>query len=107
MKFIVSSSVLLRELHNLSGVLNSNNALKILDNFLFDIEKGTLYITASDLETTMTTHLPVEAKATGRLAIPAKILLDTLKTFPEQPLTFSIDEKTFNIEISSDYGKYK
>src|SRR5205823_4650997 len=35
------------------------------------------------------------------------ILLDTLKTFPEQPLTFSIDEKTHQVEISSDYGKYK
>jgi DNA polymerase-3 subunit beta len=107
MKFIVSSSALLRELQSLSGVLGSNNALKILDNFLFDIDKGTLYISASDLETTMTSHLPVEAKASGKMAIPAKILLDTLKTFPEQPLTFSIDEKTFNIEISSDYGKYK
>jgi DNA polymerase III subunit beta len=107
MKFIVSSSALLRELQSLSGVLGSNNALKILDNFLFVIEKSTLYISASDLETTMTTHLPVEAKASGKIAIPAKILLDTLKTFPEQPLTFSIDETNYNIEISSDYGKYK
>jgi len=107
MKFIVSSSALLRQLQSLSGVLGSNNALKILDNFLFVIENGTLNISASDLETTMTTHLPVEAKASGRIAIPAKILLDTLKTFPEQPLTFSIEEKNYSIEISSDYGKYK
>jgi DNA polymerase III subunit beta len=107
MKFIVSSSALLRELQSLSGVLGSNNALRILDNFLFDIEKGSLSISASDLETTMTTSLQVEAKTSGRIAIPAKILLDTLKTFPEQPLTFSIDERSYNIEISSDYGKYR
>jgi DNA polymerase III subunit beta len=107
MKFIVSSSALLRELQSLNGVLGTNNALKILDNFLFVIDKGSLSISASDLETTMTTQLQVEAKTTGQIAIPAKILLDTLKTFPEQPLTFSIDEKTLNIEISSDYGKYK
>jgi len=107
MKFIVSSSGLLRQLQSISGVLNTNNPLPILDNFLFTIEKGSLTVSASDLETTMTTQLQVEAKSNGKIAVPAKILLETLKTFPEQPLTFSIDEKTFNIEISSDYGKYK
>ncbi|MCX6291937.1 MAG: DNA polymerase III subunit beta [Bacteroidetes bacterium] len=107
MKFIVSSSGLLKQLQAISGVLNSNNPLPILDNFLFVIEKGSLTISASDLETTMTSKLTVEAKSNGKIAVPAKILLETLKTFPEQPLTFSIDEKTFGIEISSDYGKYK
>ena len=107
MKFIVSSSGLLRQLQALSGVLNTSNPLPILDNFLFIIEKGTLTISASDLETTMITHIPVESKASGKVAVQAKILLDTLKTFPEQPLTFSIDEKTHQVEISSDYGKYK
>jgi DNA polymerase-3 subunit beta len=107
MKFIVSSSGLLRQLQALSGVLNTSNPLPILDNFLFVIEKGTLTVSASDLETTMITHMPVESKASGKVAVQAKILLDTLKTFPEQPLTFSIDEKTHQVEISSDYGKYK
>lgn len=107
MKFIVSSSGLLRQLQALSGVLNTSNPLPILDNFLFIIEKGTLTVSASDLETTMITHIPVESKASGKVAVQAKILLDTLKTFPEQPLTFSIDEKTHQVEISSDYGKYK
>jgi DNA polymerase-3 subunit beta len=107
MKFIVSSSGLLRQLQAISGVLNTNNPLPILDNFLFVIEKGSLTVSASDLETTMSTRLQVEAKASGKIAVPAKILLETLKTFPEQPLTFSIDEKTFQVEISSDYGKYK
>lgn len=107
MKFIVSSSGLLRQLQAISGVLNANNPLPILDNFLFVIEKGSLTVSASDLETTMTASMQVDAKASGKIAVPAKILLDMLKNFPEQPLTFSIDEKTFSIEISSDYGKYK
>ena len=55
----------------------------------------------------MTTKLDVEATKNGNVAIPAKLLLDILKTFPDHPLTFKIDEKTFGIEISSDYGKYK
>lgn len=107
MKFIVSSSVLLKQVLSVSGVLNSSNTLPILDNFLFEIKKGKLNITASDLETTMLAQLDVEAKEDGLIAIPAKLLLDTLKTFPEQPLTFTIDNSNFGIEISSDYGKYK
>lgn len=107
MKFIVSSSQLLKQLQAISGVLSTNNSLPILDNFLFEIEKGHLTVSASDLETTMTTKIPIEAKKTGKIAMPAKILLETLKTFAEQPLTFTVDEKTFGVEISSDYGKYK
>jgi DNA polymerase III subunit beta len=107
MKFIVSSTSLLKQLQAISGVLNSNNALPILDNFLFEIDKNQLKVSASDLETTMTTIIAVESKDTGNIAVPAKLLLDTLKTFAEQPLTFSIDDKKYGIEIISDYGKYK
>ena len=107
MKFIASSTTLLKQLQAVSGVLNSNNTLPILDNFLFEIEKGRLAVSASDLETTMTTIINIESKDSGNIAIPAKLLLDTLKTFPDQPLTFSVDKKKYAIEISSDYGKYK
>ena len=107
MKFIVSSTSLLRQLQAVSGVLSSNNSLPILDNFLFDIDNNQLKISASDLETTMTTIVAIESKDTGSIAVPAKLLLETLKTFADQPLTFSIDESKFGIEIISDYGKYK
>lgn len=107
MKFIVSSSALLKQLQSLQGVLASSNTLPILDNFLFEIDNKKLTVTASDLETTITATMPVEAKDKGSVAIPAKLLLDTLKAFPEQPLTFSVDGKHFGIEISSDQGNYK
>lgn len=107
MKFIVSSVSLLKQLQLISGVLNTSNSLPILDHFLFEINENEISITASDLETTMTTKLKVEAKEKGLIAVPAKLLLDTLKTFPDQPLTFSIDNESFAIEINSDYGKYK
>ncbi len=107
MKFIVSSSALLKQLQTIGGVLSTSNTLPILDNFLFEIDNKELTISASDLETTMTTTVPIEAKEQGAVAIPAKLLMDTLKTFSEQPLTFTIEEKTNGIEISSDYGKYK
>ncbi|MCC6600165.1 MAG: DNA polymerase III subunit beta [Crocinitomicaceae bacterium] len=107
MKFIVTSTALLKQLQMLSGVLNSSNTLPILDNYLFDIKNKELTLSASDLETAMTTRMAIEAKEEGVIAIPAKLLLDILKGLPEQPLTFSIDNKTLGIEISSDYGKYK
>jgi DNA polymerase-3 subunit beta len=107
MKFIVSSSALLKQLQGLQGVLTSSNTLPILDNFLFEIDGKKLTVTASDLETTIQAGMPVEAKDKGSVAIPARLLLDTLKAFPEQPLTFSVDGKHFGIEISSDQGNYK
>jgi DNA polymerase-3 subunit beta len=106
MKFIVSSGLLLKNLQTISGVLNSNTPLPILENFLFDINDGELIISASDLETTMTTKMNVEARENGKIAIPASILLETLKTFPEMPLTFTFSTDNFSIELSSDYGKY-
>jgi len=105
MKFIVSSSYLLKQLQVLGGVINSNNALPILDNFLFELDGNDLLVSASDLETTIVAKLNVESEDTGNIAVPAKLLLDTLKTFPEQPLTFVLQDNN-TIEISSNHGKY-
>ena len=105
MKFIVSSSQLLKQLQVLGGVINSNNTLPILDNFLFELSENELKVSASDLETTMSSVIEVESESTGSIAVSARLLLDTLKTFPNQPLTFKTDGDN-KIEISSDQGKY-
>lgn len=107
MKFIVSTSSLLKSVQTISGVINTSSVLPILEDFLFEIKGGKLTAFATDLETSMSTELKVEAKDSGRIAIPAKILLDTLKALPEQPLTFKVDEKTFGVEITSETGRYK
>ncbi len=108
MKFIVSSSVLLKNLSALSGVISSSNTLPILDDFLFELKEETLFVTASDLETTMTVALPLtKAEEGGSVTIPAKILLDTLKTFSDIPIIFSINPDTLIVEISAGEGKYK
>jgi DNA polymerase III subunit beta len=106
MKFIASSSALLKQLQYISGVISSNTVLPILEDFLFEIDKNKLTVTATDLETVMKIHVDIEAKDSGKVCIPAKILLDSLKNLPDQPLTFNID-KNFAIEITSDNGKYK
>src|SRR5215213_9339285 len=106
MKFIVSSSQLLKHLQQISGVINANTVLPILEDFLFEIEKNKLTVVATDLETVMKIHLDIEAKDSGKVCIPAKILMDSLKNISEQPLTFNID-KNFGVEITTDNGKYK
>lgn len=106
MKFVVSSSVLLKQLQQINGVIQSNTVLPILENFLCEIENNQLTVTATDLETMMRVHVDVEARESGRVCIPARILMDTLKNLPDQPLTFTIDNN-FGINITSDNGKYK
>lgn len=107
MNFITSSTALLRHLQSISGVLSTSNTLPILDNFLFEIVDNQLIISASDLETTMRTSMEVESNGDGKIAIPAKLLLDVLKNLPDQPCNFSIDFSSFAVEISYDNGKSK
>ncbi|MDR1129582.1 MAG: DNA polymerase III subunit beta [Prevotellaceae bacterium] len=109
MKFVVSSSELLSSLQSVSKVTTTSNKnrLPILDNFLFNLHNNTLLITASDLETTLLVSLPINTvEREGEAAIPAKLLTDTLKEFPEQPLTFIVDPDTLLAEISWSSGKF-
>jgi len=107
MKFVISSSELLNHLNSISRVINAKNTVAALDNYLFQLTENQLKITASDLESTMITTLALEnAEGEGSIAIPARILNNTLKEFPEQPLTFKINDETFNIDLFSENGKY-
>ena len=107
MKFIVSSTALSSHLQAVSRVINSKNALPILDCFLFELKDGTLSIKVSDSETTMSTSVEVnESDVDGRFAIVAKTLLDALKELPEQPLTFEVNTSTLAITVYYQNGKY-
>ena len=108
MKFILSSLKLLKAIQALSGVINSSNTLPILDDFLFDIAEDELKITASDLETTMTVSIkPDMVEGKGQVTIPARLLIDVMKNFPDIPVSFNIDEATLAIEITTGEGRYK
>ncbi len=107
MKFVVSSTDLLGHLQAVSRVISSKNTLPILDNFLFRLDGNELEITASDLESTLITKMTLEnASDSGSIAVPARILTDTLKEFPEQPLTFEIDNDKLSLVINSENGKF-
>jgi DNA polymerase-3 subunit beta len=107
MKFVVSSTELLSHLQAISRVISSKNTLPILDNFLFNLSGNDLEITASDLESTLITRMKLEnADGDGIIALPARILLDTLKEFSVQPLAFDINLDTLAVVITSENGKF-
>lgn len=107
MNFVVQSKSLLQQLQTVGGVIAGNSTLPILSDFLFEIKDGQLTITGSDLETTITASMPVNANENGRVAIGAKMLTDALKTFPDQPLTFSIQDDQHSVSVTSETGRFK
>ncbi|MDA3819924.1 MAG: DNA polymerase III subunit beta [Candidatus Delongbacteria bacterium] len=107
MNFVISSTALLNRLQLASKVVNSKNTLPILDNFLIKVEDDELKITASDLETTLTTSIkPDSVDGNAIVAIDSKKILEILKEFPEQPLTFQIDTESLKVDIKSENGKF-
>lgn len=106
MRFEVSSSDLLKQLNIASGAINPNPVLPIMEDFLFEVVDNLLTITSTNLETTIVTKVDVTADENGVIAIPAKILLETLKALPEQPVTIAVDENR-GVKILAAFGVYK
>lgn len=108
MKFTVSSSDLLEGLVSVSKVISNKPTLAILENFLFELDSNTLTVTASDGETTLRNSIVMESVSeVGRTAVPAKLLTDSLKEFPDLPLTFKTAEGESIMEISWASGASK
>ncbi len=108
MKFTVSSTELLSHLQAIGRVISNKNSMQILDYFLFEIKEDTLTMTASDIETTMITSMKVQnVTGDGKVAVASKLLLETLREFSDQPLTFDIDNSTLGMVVSSDNGTFK
>ncbi len=107
MKFNISSTMLCSRLQTISRVLSSKNSLAILDCILFELENGSLKLTASDSDTTLVTYVETsEADCNGKFAINAKTLIDALKEISEQPITFYVNNDNNEIEICYQNGKY-
>lgn len=107
MLFTISTSTLQKQLQLLNGAVGANAVLPILSDFLFELNGSKLTISASDMETTMVTEVEVMGTEDGVVAIPAKMLNDVVKTLPEQPLTFAIDNESHTVQIRTQNGEYK
>ena len=106
MNFVVSASSLLKHLKSISGVLNTNNSIPILDCFLFELNKNELTMSASDMETTITTSIKIDSTSTGSIAIPAKTLMEALANLPEQPISFIVDKTKHSVKLKTETGDY-
>lgn len=109
MRFIINSQLFLKHLSALNGVISNNNTVPIIACFHLYLENNILTIKATDLETTMVSKIELEnARVEGidSIAVPAKLLLDMLKSLDDVPINFAVDAETYSIEISSGEGKY-
>ena len=107
MKFVISSSSLLKELSAINGVIISNPTVPILENFMFELDNKKLTVTASDMQTVMITEFEVDSIDKGSFTLPARLLLDTLRSLPEQSIQVKINEETFGTELVTANGRYK
>ena len=107
MRFTLSSTALSSKLVALSRVINSKNALPILGDFLFEIDGNTLCLTASDSENVMKTQLELtESDGNFRFAIGNHDLLEAVKGFSEQPITFDVNLEHNLVKISYQNGLF-
>ncbi len=109
MRFIINSQLFLKHLSALSGVISNNNTVPIISCFHLHLEDNILTIKATDLETTMVSKIELEnARVEGidSIAIPAKLLIDMLKSLDDVPINFAVNAENYSIDISSGEGKY-
>ncbi len=106
MIFTVSASILLGHLNKIGGAVGVNSSMPILEDILFDLQDNTLRLSATDLETSMSTSIEVMGSESGLVAIPCKILQDIIKSLPDQPITFHVNKENYSIQLSTSNGKF-
>ena len=107
MKFAVNTTEIQRTLTKLGGVIPSKSTMPILENILFELNGGMLTLTATDLAISLTLTIKVDGKEDGRIAIPAKRLMDTMRSLPDTNASFVIDVALNKIRIHTDTGQYQ
>ncbi|MCQ2128793.1 MAG: DNA polymerase III subunit beta [Bacteroidaceae bacterium] len=106
MNFTVSSTTLSSCLQALSRVLNSKSALPILDSFLFDVADNKLTITASDGENVITTSVDlIDSNESFSFCLYSKTIIDAVKEFAEEPLSFDINTMEMSATIKYHNGQ--
>ena len=108
MKFNIDGKLLQQQLSAVNKVINSKNALSILDNFLFELNGSELTITGSDQENTVKAKLEVmDSDGVGQIAVPAKTILEITKEVSNQPVSFSLNNQTGEIDLEFLNGKFR
>ncbi len=106
MKFATNSTELQRSLNKLGGVIPSKSTMPILENVLFELSGNVLTMTATDLAISLTVVMQVKGIEDGKIALPAKRLMDTIRSLPDTNTSFVIDTTTNKTRITTDNGEY-
>ncbi|RUO28722.1 DNA polymerase III subunit beta [Aliidiomarina sanyensis] len=83
MKFTISRDALLKPLQVVSGAVERRNTLPILSNVLIQVTDHQLRMTGTDLEVELVSEVALEDSNPGDVTVPAKKLLDIVRSLPE------------------------
>jgi DNA polymerase-3 subunit beta len=106
MHFIISKSVLLKELNLIQGVVERKNTIPVLSNLLIESVENTLIIKGTDLDVSITTRCEAEVKKAGAVCIQAKKLFEIVRSLPEAEIDFKSNEQD-QVFITCERSKFK
>ncbi len=107
MRFTIPSNDLSKTLNLAAGSLGTSSLIYILEDFLLEIKENNLKVVATNVETSITTHMPITSEDEGMAAVPGRLLLDTLRALPSQPVDLFFDEDNQTLLIEASFGQYK
>ena len=106
MDFYIKKEEIVKSLNATLGVVEKRQTLPILSNVLFEVDESTLKLTATDLESEISTISTISNfKSGGRTTAPAKKLSELCRLFKDDSeIHFYLDGD--NLKIETDSGKY-
>ncbi len=105
MEFKVNSKVLEKLLSKIIPAVPSRTPMPILENFLFDIKDGAMYVSATDLEIALRSSINIASDENLKMVIPARLLYDIIRSLGETQITFNTDGGS-KLKITTDTGVY-
>lgn len=105
MKLVCKKSNLLNGVQIVSKAVPSKTTMQILECILIDASKGSIILTANDMELGIETKIDGDILEKGIIAIDAKILLEIVRKLPDSDITIESDEN-YNVLITCEKSKF-
>lgn len=106
MDFSIEKSRVLKELALTQGVVEKKTTIPILSNLLVEVEGGILKISATDLDLGMCCHCPAKVQRPGSGTIPAKRILEIIRSLPEAEVHFKALENHW-VQVTCERSSFK
>ncbi len=104
MKFVVDKMLFERALTEVAKALPLRTTLPILNNILFEVKDGTLYLSATNLDFSIRSWLPVFDAEDGAFTLPGKLILNMVQTLP--PMTITFEHTSGATRMSTEKGVF-